>query len=173
METLRTIADAIWNSKLRYGIAVYYKPRLSENDESCAIQEPLQVLQNDMMREMFGYRRKDRINMQRLRREQDMFSVNQLACYHILVETFNILNNNSSPQIKEKIRHKENTRYEMRSNAKGDLNIIDKPKKSCIGFTYISGKLWNVLPEEYRKITNASNFRAKIKEWIPQSQIPE
>ena len=42
----------------------------------------------------------------------------------------------------------------MRSNEKGDLHIIDKPKKSCVGFTYIAGKLWNMLPEGIRKIEN-------------------
>ena len=52
-ETLRVIADAIFNAKLRYGIAVYFKPRLNEEDESCKIQEPLQVPQNDMLRELF------------------------------------------------------------------------------------------------------------------------
>ena len=132
IETLKTIADAIWNSKLRYGIAVYYKPRLTNNDEKCTIQEPLQVLQNDMIRELFGYKRKDRVNMDSLRAAQKMLSVNQIACYHILLETFNILVKNSSPQIKEKIKHRENTRYDMRSNEKGDLNVIEKPKKSCV-----------------------------------------
>ena len=172
IETLKTIADAIWNSKLRYGIAVYYKPRLTNNDEKCTIQEPLQVLQNDMIRELFGYKRKDRVNMDSLRAAQKMLSVNQIACYHILLETFNILVKNSSPQIKEKIKHRENTRYDMRSNEKGDLNVIEKPKKSCVGFTYLSSKLWNMLPEEYRKITSPELFKSKIKTWIIESEIP-
>ena len=96
-ETLSIIAESIFNAKLRYGIAVYFKPRLSEGDEICKIQEPLQVLQNDMLRELFGHKRADKVNMEKLRKNQGMLSVNQPASYHILIETFNILNRNSSP----------------------------------------------------------------------------
>ena len=163
------IAESIFNAKLRYGIAVYFKPRLSEEDESCKFQEPLQVLQNDMLRELFGHKRADKVNMDRLRKHQNMLSVNQLACYHILIETFNILNNNSSPQIEQKIRHRENPRYNMRSNEKGELHIIDRPLKSCTGFTYIAGKIWNMLPEEVRRIPEADPFKLKIKAWIEES----
>ena len=91
-EALRIIAESIFNAKLRYGIAVYFKPRLKEGDESCTIQDPLQVLQNDMLRELFGHKRADRVNMEQLRKNKDMLSVNQLACYHILIETFNTVN---------------------------------------------------------------------------------
>ena len=163
------IADAIFNAKLRYGIALYFKPRLKEGDEKCSTQEPLQVLQNDMLREIFGHKRADRINIEELRKKQGMLSVNQLACYHILIETFNILNRNSSPQIEEKIRPRINTRYNMRSNDKGELHIIDKPLKSCTGFTYMAGKLWNLLPEEVRRISEPDPFKVKIKAWIEES----
>ena len=165
-EKLQLVADAIFNSKIRYGIAVYYRPRVTQEDESCTIQEPLQVLQNDMIRELFGHRRKDRMNMQRLRDELKMLSVNQLACYHILLETFNILKKNSSPQIEEKIRPQEISNYHMRSFKRGDLNIIAKPKKNCLGFTYYSSKVWNMLPEEVRKTDNPGSFKSKIKAWI-------
>ena len=165
-EKLRLVADAIFNSRIRYGIAVFYKPRLTQEEETCTIQEPLQVLQNDMIRELFGHRRKDRINVQKLRDELKMLSVNQLACYHVLLETFNILKKNSSPQIEAKIRPKENINYQMRSFKKGDLKIIDKPKKTCLGFTYVSAKLWNMLPEDIRKSDKPGQFKAKIKSWI-------
>ena len=98
-----------------------------------------------------------------------MLSVNQLACYHILIETFNILNNNASPQIEEKIRPRENSRYDMRSNVKKDLHVIDKPLKSCTGFTYYSGKLWNMLPEEVKRTSESDPFKSKIKIWIKES----
>ena len=117
---------------------------------------------------MFGHKRADRVNMEKLRKDQGMLSVNQLACYHILIETFNILKKNSSPQIEEKIRPRDNTRYNMRSNGKGNLHIIDKPLKSCTGFTYMAGKLWNLLPEEIRTYSE-DPFKVKIKAWIKEN----
>ena len=85
-----------------------------------------------------------------------------------MIETFNILKKNSSPQIEEKIRPRDNTRYNMRSNGKGDLHIIDKPLKSCTGFTYMAGKLWNLLPDEIRTCEE-DPFKEKIKAWIEEN----
>ena len=79
------------------------------------------------------------------------------------------MNKNSSPQIEEKIKPRENTRYEMRSNDKGQLHIIDRPLKSCTGFTYMSGKLWNMLPEEIRRTAEPDPFKLKIKAWINEN----
>ena len=67
-EELRLVAEAIFNSRIRYGIAVFYKPRLTLQDESCTIQEPIQVAQNDMIRQLFGHKRSDRVNMEKLRK---------------------------------------------------------------------------------------------------------
>ena len=65
------IAEAIFNSKLRYGIAVYLNPifdkedlkvnKLSENARK------LQVLQNKMLRTILGININSHVNMQKLR----------------------------------------------------------------------------------------------------------
>ena len=68
-EELILVAEAIFNSRIRYGIVVFYKPRLTLQDETCVIQEPIQVAQNDMIRQLFGHKRSDRINMEKLRKE--------------------------------------------------------------------------------------------------------
>ena len=57
----------------------------------------------------------------------------------------------------------------MRSNYKGDLHVINKPLKSCTGFTYIAGKLWNMLPEDVRRIPEPDPFKIKIKAWIDEN----
>ena len=66
-DKLMIIAEAIFVSKIRYGIPVYYRPRLNEEDPSCTHQEAIQVLHNDMLRMIAGYERRDRINMKELR----------------------------------------------------------------------------------------------------------
>ena len=125
---------------------------------------------NDHCFKMFQY--KKHINMQHLREKMGILSVNQLACYHILLETFNILNKNSSPQIEHKIKPKSNNYIHTRSSERKDLNVINKPKKNCIGFTYISAKLWNMLPVQIRDLKSPDPFKAAIKSWIP-SNIPD
>ena len=59
-----------------------------------------------MLRAVFGYKREDKINMQRLRESISMFSVNQMNCYHVLLEAHNVVKNGSSNIIQEKWTHK-------------------------------------------------------------------
>ena len=96
---LLLVAEAIFNSKIRYGIAIYFKPRLNMDDPLCKDSRNIQILQNDMIRIIRGLKRSDKINMARIRKQIGMMSVNQMACYHILMETYNIIQNGSSEDI--------------------------------------------------------------------------
>ena len=61
----------------------------------------LQTLQNKMIRIIFGLNRNQHINMQNFREKIHMMSVNQMAIYHTLLETYNILWNSASDQIRK------------------------------------------------------------------------
>ena len=76
-EKLPIIAEAIFTSKIRYCLAVYSSPRLSELDPEDPEIKKLQVMQNDMIRVVHGLRRADHINMSKLREEEGLMSVNQ------------------------------------------------------------------------------------------------
>ena len=166
-EKLIIIAEAIFTSKIRYGLPVYYRPRITEEDSSCKSQEAIQVLQNDMLRMVAGYKRSDRINMRELREKFRMMSVNQLACYHILMECRNIILKNASKQVKDKmLPTNQKSGYELRSEKRGDLKVLTNPKKSCQSFSYFATKLWNLLPEDIRSKTKPLQFKTAIKPWI-------
>ena len=166
-DKLQIIAEAIFTSKIRYGLPIYYRPRLTEEDPSCKNQDALQVLQNDMLRLISGYKRSDRINMSDLRKKAKMMSVNQLACYHIIMECKNILSHNASKQVKEKmVREKLNDGCTLRSQTRGDLKILMKPKNSCLGFSHFAARLWNMLPEDVRNKSKPAKFKPALKQWI-------
>ena len=48
-DKLQVVAEAIFNSKIRYGLAVYGRPRLDEEEPEGKDMHKLQVLQNDMI----------------------------------------------------------------------------------------------------------------------------
>ena len=50
-----------------------------------------------------------------------MFSVNQMCVYHTLLETYNIIRNSASEQIKMKWTDISEKNYFMRSTTKNDL----------------------------------------------------
>ena len=168
---LQMIAEAIFQSKLRYGISVYTIPKFEFNNLEQAMDpniSKLQVIQNDMMRLLIGKDRKSHTNMEKLRNELGMMSVNQLSVYHVAIEMFNIINNKSSESLHEEMKM-ESRGYGLRGLEEGKVRVPEKGKKSCNGFHYMGPKLWNFLPKHIRKTTIRSIFKEKLKDFIWES----
>ena len=108
-DKLSIIADAIFNSVIRYGIAVYLVPTYEKEDlkarKLSSETNSLQIIQNNMLRIIHGLRISDRVNMLELRTKIKMMSVNQMAIYHRIIEVFSIIYNSSSEQIHNKYIH--------------------------------------------------------------------
>ena len=92
-EKLVMIAEAIFNSKIRYSIAVYLSPVFDEEDLKTKKLPRntylLQILQNKMIRVIFGFKEHNHINMRNIREKFKMMSVNQMSIYHTILETYN------------------------------------------------------------------------------------
>ena len=118
-------ADAIFQSKLRYGIAAYSSPKFEFNhleqqmDPNVA---KLQVVQNDMIRILNNKTRGDLTHMKKLREDLKIMSVNQLSCYHVAIEMFNIINNASSEHLQRKMKI-EQRGYQLRSLEDGTVKV--------------------------------------------------
>ena len=77
---LKIISEAIFTSVARYGIAVYYKPRL-HSDPTCEEQTKLQVVQNKMLRLLAGKRLIDKVRLEELAKRYNMMSISRwLPC---------------------------------------------------------------------------------------------
>ena len=57
-------------------------------------------------------------------------------------------------------------KYALRSITKKDLNVPEKPKLKCLGFTYNGAKLFNMLPCRVRETKYPDIFKTLSKEWI-------
>ena len=163
------IAEAIFNSKIRYGISVYLTPIFEEEDLKMRKQSKnsavLQKLQNSMIRVILGLSKKKHINMQHTREKLKMMSINQMAVYHTLLEAFNIIRNSASEQIQIKwINEQKN--YTLRSSTKNDLRVPEKPQTRCSGFTYHAPKLYNTLPNTIKEAQNVNAFKILVKNHI-------
>ena len=146
---------------------MYGQPRLSKQESINGRMQQLQKVQNDMHRLIHGYKRSDHINLERLRKQNKMFSVNQLTVYHVALETHNVLINNSSEQLRERMLLKTNQHYTLRSEERRDLQVPIKPRQNCTRFSYTGAKVWNSLPTEMRKDgIKAAKFKKLLKGWI-------
>ena len=152
-------------------MSVYTKPKYEFNHLEQAMDPniaKLQVVQNDILRVIYGKHRGDHTNMQKLREEKKVMSVNQLSVYHVAMDMFNIINHASSDTLQREFKI-EQGRYEFRSVEDGKVKVPEKMKKSCTGFGYIGPKLWNYLPVHIRKTNIQEIFKYKMKEWIWES----
>ena len=95
----------------------------------------LQVLQNKMIRIILNLKIENHINMQNVREKLRMFSVNQMAAYHTLLEGYNIMRNSSSELIETKWTKFNEMNYRLRSQTNNELKVPEKPKHKCTGFT--------------------------------------
>ena len=165
---LQIVAEAIFQSKLRYGISVCTLRKFEFNNLERTMDPniaKLQVIQNDMMRLLVGKSRKSHTNMEKIRKELKMMSVNQLSVYHSAIEMFNIINNKSSESLYEEMKL-ESRGYGLRGLEEGKVKVPNKGKKSCNGFHYMGPKLWNFLPRHIRKTTIRNIFKDKLKDFI-------
>ena len=74
-------------------------------------------------------------------------------------------NHLSSEQINMKWKLIER-KYALRSITKKQLNVPEKPKLKCLGFTYNRAKLFNMLPMKMKKMEDPNTFKTMTKEWI-------
>ena len=165
---LKIVAEAIFQSKLRYGISVYTVPKFDFNHLEQPMDQnisKLQIIQNDMLRLLVNKKRGNHTNMERLRNELKMMSVNQLSCYHTAIEMFNVINNNSSAALHEEMIQVPKG-YSLRGLEDGTVLVPGKGKKNCNGFHYMGPKLWNSLPAHIRKTTKRNIFKDKLEEYI-------
>ena len=108
----------------------------------------------------------DRTNMTRLRTNINMFSINQLTCYHVLLEAFNIVHYGSSDVILKKWLPQEERCYPLREKRRKDVKVIVPDHVSCRGFAWYGAKMWNQLPVETRELTNPDSFKVAMKRYI-------
>ena len=119
-----------------------------------------------MIRIILGLKKQSHVNLSVVREKIKMFSVNQMALYHTLIEGHNILRNSASEQIALKWSHLHEKNYSLRNITQNDLKVPERPKLNCIGFTYTHAKLFNILPKALRETTDSKAFKSAIKKWI-------
>ena len=165
--TMRIIAEALFTSKLRSGIALYCKPRLSKSAPKNKLLKELTVIQNDMMRAITMTKHGKRRSIKSLREKTKTTSVNHLCCYHILTEVFSIFSHNTSGRVKELLQKKPGTgNMVTRSKASG-LTKIPMNRGSKNGFLFYAASLWNMLPQTLRSLASNEEVFADAASSVP------
>lgn len=164
--TLSIVGEALCNSLIRYGSAVYATVRISEICPTNGMMKQLQLMQNNMMRTILKLKRHDQISVQTLLQETGYMSVNQMATYHTLLECYGIVVQDSIPEIRKKLMIQRSTGRETRESKKFLLRVQQPRRKRHIGFQHKASRVWNILPEEIKHCDKKAVFARRIRDWI-------
>ena len=161
---LRLAAEAIFTSKLRYGIASYLCPKLKDEPGSNATLKELTVIQNDMLRAITGKKLSDHKTKESLRRETKTMSVNQICVYHIMLETYGILKLDSSPILKKMLLEKQgNPNARLRSTTNSEMLQIPVNENRNNAFNYYAASAWNAFQSWKKKSGSQSDHTNSAK----------
>ena len=85
-----------------------------------------------MIRVSYGLKLVNRVNMTKFREKIKMFSVNQIAVYHTLLEAYNVARNLSSEQIHMKWTNIGDKKHSLRNISNNNLKVPEKPKLNIL-----------------------------------------
>ena len=96
-DKLLCVVHSLWMSRLRYGLQLYSRSVLKEEDPRSSTLKTLQITQNRMLRAINKTKICDRISVQSMLKKFNLLSVNQLAIQIKLTEVWKSINVPSHP----------------------------------------------------------------------------
>ena len=159
-EKVKKLVDSIWTSKLRYGLQLCGKVRISEEMGRNKQLTQLQMAQNRMLRMLANKRIRDKVSIKSMLDKQKWLSVNQTNAQIKLTEMWKMQNDEKYP-LKGKRQATTMEGRETRGNAKGKW--IEPGKSEIVQSSFMGDaiRLWNRAP---RNIENAKTMCGAKKE---------
>ena len=147
-EKLLCVVHSLWMSRLRYGLQLYAKVALNEDDRKSQILRSLQHTQNRMLRGINGSRVKDKISVKSLLEKYGLLSVNQVAAQIKLIEVWKSINVQGHPlKMNPYSEHNSDLRQALRERPNRVYNDTAKFVVSQNSFHVDAAKIWNRAPK--------------------------
>ena len=167
---LKTIADSLFNSKIRYGLQLLGKVRLSEEDETQSWLKNVQLMQNKLTRFLNGSFVKDKISTKSILNNLNMLSVNQMNAQIKLSEAWKVTN---VPDYPTKWELKTTADDERLTRATGANHIPETAKSNLTqaSFNNDAKRLWNKAPLSIKNSTTIQMAKKNIKTFVKSLPI--
>ena len=159
---LKKVADGIFMSKLRYGLAIFWPVRITDEDPHTTAVQAIKVVFNRMLRILCGTAKQDKVSVKSMLDRLGWLSINQLAAEIRLIEVWKGLNlNNGLSDLFEKVEGSTRAASENRIQVKG---LNSKLKDNS--FHYPSVKLWNMAPVTDSDVKKEVSARKAIRQFV-------
>jgi hypothetical protein len=141
---------------------LFSEVRTTNEQPTSQIIKEIQKSQNELLRALTGKKVSDRIKIDDMLKSLRMMSVNQIAAQIKLTEMWKALNDSQYPLRVEQKSEKEDG-IGTRSMTIGDLIEFGSSTISKKSFMGSSTRLWNVAPEEIKKVHSFTSPKKIIK----------
>ena len=146
------VVHSLWISKLRYGLQLCTKVRLTNEDTHTSTQKEIQLTQNRLLRLLNGTKIKDKVSIHSMLQKFGLLSVNQLAAKIKLIEVWKTLNRPEYPiELDPYKRSSHPNAHELRTREDRIFDDSCKLKRSESSFHVDSARLWNASTPEIRQ----------------------
>ena len=156
------MSEAIFISKIRYGLQLLGKVRVSPNDPLQGDLDSIQKIQNKLVRLLNNVSLSDRQSTKALLNKIEMLSVNQLNASIKLTELWKAVNNADCP-LKITNAVYENPLRQMRT--RNDNALVENGVTDLRKATFLNDgiRLWNFAPDEIKFCKALYSVKKQIK----------
>ena len=144
-----SIVHSLWISKLRYGLQLFTKVVVSEEERRSAALKSLQITQNRLLRALNNSGIKDRISIRSMLAKFNLLSVNQLAAQIKLLEVWKSINVEGNPTKLEPYSTNQSvSAHVLRPQPNRVFNDTARLEISQLSFNIDAARLWNGAPPD-------------------------
>ena len=98
--------------------------------------------------------------------KDNSLTIHQRNLQKLAIEIFKVIEG-TSPELMKTVFKIENCRYNLRNQTKFKTRNINTTRYGTETIANIGPKIWNLVPTNIKESNTVSEFKAKIKQWIP------
>ena len=164
------LVDGLFTSKIRYGLQLTGRARMTNEDPESSALKAIQTIQNNLMRTLNGSKNSDKISIKSMLEKFDMRSVNQINASIKLLEIWKALNDDQHPlKIKQQAANEEGalTRAAERGRPM-EMGGSNKVRSTAIADAIT---IWNKAPPAIQESKTTYQVKKAIKIYVKSLPI--
>ena len=167
---LKTTADGIFMSQIRYALPLWYPTRISQDDPQSGSIQRVEKEFNKCLRLLNKCKLEDKVSINKMLENLEWLSINQLSAEIRLIEAWKGANLEDYCLGETLVKQKKSA-YATRSNdvVLFDLGVNDI--HGSTGFVNTTARLWNKCPVEIKKASTLDKAKREIRNFV-KDNIP-
>ena len=161
------VVHSLWVSKLRYGLQLWSKVRVTESDPNTESMKTIQLTQNRLQRALKNSKVRDEISTRSMLEKFDLLSVNQLAAQIKITEVWkSVYREGYSIKLDPYNKDRPLSNHDLWIIQNRVFNDSARLKIGSHSFNIDAARLWNLAPASIREATTITMAKSAIKKHV-------